>query len=669
MAEYKLEVTTGEKDLSGSNDYIYVTLIGTEGCSVRTNLDNYGLDFQTGQTSTYTVTASSSLGHLLLLKIEKEQFMYTPENEWFCSKIVVTTPEKDVILFPCYRWISRGEVLELRTGKATKVFEDELPLLIKHRTEEIEFHNTLFKWRKFAEGVPYINTTSDTFDLPSEVQFSFSKLSEFIYTKAIALVELNLKGLASSTKQWKNLEDMKKVFWHKSTPTAVYVSQHWKKDDFFGYQFLNGNNPIMIQRCSKLPSNFPVTDQMVQPFLEHGSSLAREIKNGNIFLCDYKKLDGLPTRVVNGKPLPVTPALCLFYKNPEDKLMPIAIQLEQVPSERNPIFLPSDPECDWLLAKMYVRCTDFNDYQICHHLLNTHLLAEVYTMATIRTLPSMHPINKMLTPHFRYTLQINVLARKRLISPDGPLTNGLIDIHGLQELLKRSLSGITYSSLCLPEDLTARGMESIPNYYYRDDGLKLWNIIHSYVKGMVEHYYPTDSEVSRDSELQEWIKEIYIYGFLRNSKSGIPQSFHTVGEVVKFTTMIIFTVSAQHAALNMGQFDYCSWIPNNPLFLNKAPPTTKGSSNMDSILETLPNVGISVNNMASVWMLSKKYTDIVPLGTFPEEYFDEAAPKNMKKDLQAQLANLSKLINERNSKLELPYTYLDPAEIENSITI
>ncbi len=43
--------------------------------------------------------------------------------------------------------------------------------------------------------------------------------------------------------------------------------------------------------------------------------------------------------------------------------------------------------------------------------------------------------------------------------------------------MRRAHSETTYSSLCLPENITARGLESIPNFYYRDDGLKLWNII------------------------------------------------------------------------------------------------------------------------------------------------------------------------------------------------
>jgi hypothetical protein len=51
------------------------------------------------------------------------------------------------------------------------------------------------------------------------------------------------------------------------------------KDSLFGYQFLNGVNPMVIRRCSVLPENFPVTDQMV--FLDGGKSLAEEMQ-----VCD-----------------------------------------------------------------------------------------------------------------------------------------------------------------------------------------------------------------------------------------------------------------------------------------------------------------------------------------------------------------------------------------------
>ena len=48
----------------------------------------------------------------------------------------------------------------------------------------------------------------------------------------------------------------------------------------------------------------------------------------------------------------------------------------------------------------------------------------------------------------------------------------------LTPILQRSTSSLTYRSLCIPDDISDRGMESVPGYYYKEDGLKLWDIIH-----------------------------------------------------------------------------------------------------------------------------------------------------------------------------------------------
>ncbi|KAI4788197.1 hypothetical protein KUCAC02_036006 [Chaenocephalus aceratus] len=669
MAEYKLEMTTGAMQYAGTSDYMYVTLFGTEEQSERTLMDNYGVDFQRGATGSYTVKTSLSLGKLLLVKVEKDKYLCLPEDEWYFSKMVVTTPEGDVILYPCYRWIGRGEIVELRGGRAMKAFEEDHPLLIDHRKNELMLKKSLFEWKIMAEGIPHVSNFNDVSELPAEIRFSDSRIADISYSRAMTGIELKVKGLLGSTAQWESIEDIKKIFWYKKTTMSEYVADHWMEDDFYGYQFLNGVNPGVIKRCSELPTNFPVTEEMVKPFLEEGSSLQKEMEKGNMFLYDQKKMDGIPPAAYNGEPLHVTAGLCLFNVNPENKLMPIAIQLNQQPSEKNPIFLPSDPETDWLLAKMFIKNADCMDHASVHHLMRTHFLAEVFAVAALRSFPVIHPMYKLLFPHFRHTLHINTRARLSLLGPDGVLSKSSLGFVGLMELMRRDLSEMTYSSLCLPENIAARGLESIPDFYYRDDGLQLWNIIKSFVKAVVEHYYPSDSEVHKDTELQDWISEVFTHGFLGNKAAGFPAAFHTVQEVVKFTTMVIFTTTVQHAAVNSGQYDYSSWAPNATLLLRKPPPTTKGQSSMKTVLETLPNVGETVQFAALTWLLSDRYTDYIPLGTYPEERFDEPEPKQMIKEFQAELSYLSEAITSRNSHLERPYTYLDPAEIENSVSI
>ncbi|XP_060947566.1 hydroperoxide isomerase ALOXE3-like isoform X2 [Limanda limanda] len=610
MAEYKLQVSTGDMPSAGTWDHVSVTLIGSDGESEKTDLDNFGKDLCTGKIGTYTVKTSSSLGKVLLVKVEKDPRLLTLEDEWYCSTIEVTTPEGDAILFPCHRWISRGEYVELRGGRAMKFFEDDHPLLIEHRKKELTLQKSLYQWKPLAEGLLHISSFEHESELPAEIRFSKAKTDEMQNTTKRLGLKFKFKGMVGSIKKWETVDHLKKLFNFKKTPMSEYVAEHWKEDDFYGSQFLNGINPTLIKRCSELPRNFPVTEEMVKPFLAEGSSLRREIGKGNIFLYDQKKLDGIPTYVYNGESLTVTSGLCLFYLNPQNKLMPIAIQLHQQPSEKNPIFLPSDLETDWLLAKMFIKNADTLDHEAS--------------------------------------------------------TSGL---EGMIEIMRRSLREMTYSSVCLPENIIARGLESIPNYYYRDDGLKLWSIINSFVRAAVEYYYPSDADVCKDTELQDWICEIFTYGLLGNKASGFPDCFHSIEELIRFITVVIFTVSAQHAAVNNGQFDYYFWTPNATLILHKPPPTTKGQSSMETIMETLPNVGETVTISVLINQLSDEYSDVIPLGQYTEKRFDEPELTQVILEFQAELSYLGEEIAKRNSHLEVPYDYLLPSHIDNSVSI
>ena len=68
-----------------------------------------------------------------------------------------------------------------------------------------------------------------------------------------------------------------------------YVMQHWKEDFMFGYQFLNGCNPVMIKKCTKLPDKLPVTHEMVSVSLERGLTLEEEIKVERLIIFTFSK--------------------------------------------------------------------------------------------------------------------------------------------------------------------------------------------------------------------------------------------------------------------------------------------------------------------------------------------------------------------------------------------
>uniref|UniRef100_A0A9J8CQR4 Si:dkey-17e16.9 n=1 Tax=Cyprinus carpio carpio TaxID=630221 RepID=A0A9J8CQR4_CYPCA len=662
-AIYDVEVTTGSMTHAGTFDNIFITLIGTQGVSERTKLDSYGRDFKTGMKVKYKVITRFTLANLLLIRLEKDHFMFLPENDWFCSLVNVRTPEKDVIHFPCYRWMGEGEVIELREARG----------FIKQVFHSMDFFRSLCLFPQWSASLS-LKTWTQLSTAPlresylTYISISVSKFHLVItpmMNVSSRLGEIKMKKLAKKTDQWIQMEDIKSAFWSSRMAVSEYVQLHWMDDDFFGYQLLNGSNPMMLRRCTEFPLNFAVTNGMVQPFLESGTSLTLEMKQGNIFLCDYKRLADLSTQFINGKQQYVAAPLCLLYKKQVGKLLPIAIQLQQQASEDNPVFLPSDSEYDWQLAKLYVRNADCLEHQASFY-LRTHL-AETFTVSLMRNLPAAHPIHKLLVPHTRYTLQINTLIRNRLLGPEGAVTqNTSIGDEGMTNLMKRALSDLTYSSLCLPEDISDRGLESIPNFFYRGDGLRLWSFINDFVRSMVEFYYQSDSDVQQDTELQDWIKEIFIHGFLEQSSTGESDD---IALVIKFVSMVIFTVSAQHSALRAGQFDYGSWFPNAPGSLKQPPPTSKGSSDKSILLDTLPDMNTSAYLVSVFWLLSKPSSDLVSLGQYPEDYFCQMAPQKRIRDFQAELSFFSEAIKDRNKGLQVPYTYMCPDNISNSVSI
>ncbi|KAM4603992.1 polyunsaturated fatty acid lipoxygenase ALOX15B-like isoform 3-T3 [Polymixia lowei] len=521
MVKYEVTVTTANLAQSTTTNNVFIKLVGTDGESKRTWLTSLlgAAAFFRGVEFTFSVSCPTSIGKLVLIEIDKKPLPLLPEDSWFPNKVQVKSPEGDTYHFPIYRWIDDNQVIRFREGTALRLVEDTHHLGKYNRAKELKQREEEYGWKVYAEGIPHCIKVDNPFSLPCEVRFSFTKATQFLLTASSGLTELKLKGLADTNEHWSSIDALEKVFCCKRTDISDYVQKHWKDDDFFGYQMLNGVNPVMIRRCSVLPDNFPVTDEMV--FIQGGGTIEEEMQKGNMFLLDYKRFDGVKANIINGKKQYLMAPLVLLHRTPDDKLMPIAIQLKQKPADDNPIFFPTDSEYDWLIAKIFVRSADFNEHQLNVHLLRTHLLAEVFAVSLLRNLPMVHPLYKLLVPHTRYNLQINYLARLLLISPKGVFTQfAASGGEGMFTILKTALSSLTYSSLCIPEDIAERGMDSVPNFYYRDDGLKLWDIIQRFVQGVLGHYYKTDAEVQQDSELQKWIQDIFEHGFLSQQSTG-----------------------------------------------------------------------------------------------------------------------------------------------------
>ncbi|XP_062456866.1 polyunsaturated fatty acid lipoxygenase ALOX15B-like [Rhea pennata] len=605
-------------------------------------------------------------------------------DAWFCACAEVTWeapragpapaaagPAPVTWVFPCYRWLRDGCV-ELREGSAATAADDATePLLREQRRAELGQRRAAFQWEPFAPGWPRrLAAAATPQQLPPGQRVGPGRAGAFAARVAAGQIRVRLRGLSGAGGSWSSFEHIGRVLGCPPGPVADYVKRHWRDDAFFGYQFLNGVNPVLLRRCPRLPPNFAVTSAMVAPTLGPHTSLEQEMERGTLFLADFGLLDGIGGHRIAGEPQFVAAPLCLLHLRPTGALVPLAIQLSQTPGPDAPVFVPTDAPWDWLLAKLWVRCANFQLHEMVTHLLQSHFLAEVFTLATLRCLPSCHPLYKLLLPHGRFTFHINIMARETLLNPGGVIDQATaIGRAGTLELVARATAALSYAELCVPEDLERRGVTTIPGYYYRDDALSIWGAIESFVAGIVALYYREDSAVRDDPELQDWVDEIFTNGVLGNKDTGFPTALHSRPELVKFLTTIIFCCSARHAAVNSGQYDFAAWMPNTPATMRRPPPRAKGQATAESVLATLPSAGATGALLALLSVVSYEPGDLRPLGCYPEEHFTEEAPRRLIAAFQRRLARISRDIRARNAGLALPYAYLDPAEVQNSVSI
>ncbi|MCG8623303.1 MAG: hypothetical protein MJE68_15095 [Proteobacteria bacterium] len=107
-------------------------------------------------------------------------------------------------------------------------------------------------------------------------QFELKKMFDFTGTALRDSVVLLEKSALEDITDLHDYEKLAAVLGEHEL--SVYKGGRWMTDVEFGRQILNGVNPVVIERCTNLPPNFPVTADMVKGFLNRGKTLDKEMK-------------------------------------------------------------------------------------------------------------------------------------------------------------------------------------------------------------------------------------------------------------------------------------------------------------------------------------------------------------------------------------------------------
>ncbi|MBV6627839.1 MAG: lipoxygenase [Rivularia sp. (in: Bacteria)] len=510
----------------------------------------------------------------------------------------------------------------------------------------------------------------------------FSEIDDLIFSilreSGLSIFQDSLNRVKSllyekrSTGHASSLNDYHKLFPQMGVPK---IAENFSTDEQFAYMRVAGYNPVMIEQVNKLGDRFPVTEAQYQEVMGD-DSLAAAGEEGRLYLADYGILEG----AVNGtfpsvqKYIYAPFALFAVPKNTNsDKpslMLPVAIQCGQNPQD-NPILTPKSDKYAWLFAKTIVQIADANYHEAVTHLGRTHLLVGPFVVATHRQLPDSHPVNILLRPHFEGTLAINDAAQRRLIAAGGGVDKLLAStIDNSRVLAAVGLQSYGFNEAMLPKQLEKRRVndtEKLPVYPYRDDALLIWNAIHTWVSDYLSIYYQNDASVQNDTKLQNWAIEAGAFDGGRipdfGQKYGLIQ---TLDYLIDAITLIIFTASAQHAAVNFPQGDMMNYAPAVPLAGYQPASILQEKVTEEDYLNLIPPLEQAQEQLNLVHLLGSIYYKT--LGDYSDNYFKDALVKPALQAFRNNLTEVEATIHQRNQNRST-YEYLLPSKIPQSINI
>jgi len=557
------------------------------------------------------------------------------------------------------------EIKSIKMGEDNKTLPFFLQLLLNQ--------NLLITQQLLNQGIP------DDFREIDDLFVSILKENGLSILKDISEQALKVLKEGSPEGHVTSLEDYKKLFSYKElfpeTGGIPSIAYTFEEDEVFAYMRVAGYNPVMIQQVPTLDERFPVTETQYQEVMGNDDSLAAAGKEGRLYLADYKILEGaLNGTYPNKYQKYIYAPLALFAvpkgSDPNRKLRPVAIQCGQTPGPDNPIFTPKSSQYAWLFAKTVVEIVDSNFHEAVSHLGRTHLFVGSFIPPTHRQLPQNHCLSLLLRPHFEGTLLINDGAHRILIPPEGGVDRLLAaTIDNSRVLAVLGLQSYGFNGAMLPEQLEQRGVndrDSLPVYPYRDDALLLWKAIHQWVSDYLSLYYSRDEEVQADRRLQAWAGEVMAFDGARVPDFGEDGGIKTVEYLINAATLIIFTASAQHAAVNFPQKDIMSYAPAVPLAGYLPSSILQGEVSEQDYLDLLPPLDQAQGQLNLTYLLGSVY--YTKLGEYPKNHFTDSKVKPLLEKFQENLNQVEGTIEQRNLNRPM-YRYLLPSQIPQSINI
>src|SRR6218665_3129800 len=151
------------------------------------------------------------------------------------------------------------------------------------------------------------------------------------------------------------------------------------------------------------------------------------------------------------------------------------------------------------------------------------------------------------------------------------------------------------------------------------------------------------------------------------AREGIAGKLSTVGYLIQALTMVIFTGSAQHAAVNFAQAGVMTFVPLAPGAAYRAAPPSRADAALNPGLDQYPPLDMATLQLEFLSLLGGVHH--TKLGDYPFMWFKNLHVHGHLKAFQEDLERIGATIQERNTQRLFPYPYFIPSAIPQSINI
>lgn len=478
------------------------------------------------------------------------------------------------------------------------------------------------------------------------------------------------------------LQPYRNIFSGLDTPQITKCFMH---DRIFARLRVAGYNPTSLHRLDTEQLPFDIQpDRMPFP----GDTIEKAIAEKRFYYVCYRSLLNIKQRT--DLPQQKMYATQSIFAIPPGggELAPVAIKVWRSKDDAEVAYPMRDGDTlstRWAIAKLAVNQNDATHHELVAHLGRTHFFMERFIAATHRQLPPRHPIYRLLIAHFEGTCFINTMADADLISEAGDVTTVFAgDREHVLQWTMEEVNRLNFNDMMPDEELKKRGLQIefdeddasqqqpliAP---YRDDALRHFKAMVEWAGEYLDIYYKKDSDLGKDHRLQLWIEEL-IHPQLGNTRGFGDHGdgkVHTKAYLARALSLIMFTASVQHAAVNFPQKAYMSYAPAVAGALYKDPPKEVEKSDVNRWLLMLTPSNIALAQVRVLHVIGElKHTG---LGEYPKVEWKAWGALIR---YRAKLRRIGKSIAQREREEEqiwgdagLKYEFLHPNNVPRSINI